>query len=181
MVLLRDPGLKGPGVKPPQRGLFKKEVIGADDCPLMHRWTLPLTLGGRVKVLLHHFLPNADDRDVHDHPRPFVTLVLKGGYDNLVPCPRCRRRQERDGINLGCAHCFHENGLVVGDHMTQGTVRFRAARHAHRTRVGPNGAWTLVLMGPLQRPWGFWRGRHWWGWREYEERFGLSMRCEDDR
>ncbi len=40
------------------------------------------------------------------------------------------------------------------------------------------GCWTLVLMGPVRRRWGFWRDGRWWFWRDYERVFGFGMRCE---
>jgi hypothetical protein len=68
---------------------LRREVIGPPECPLLHRWTL-LNLGPRVgKLMVHRFLPNADDRAVHDHPRPFLTFVLRGAYDDMAPCPFC--------------------------------------------------------------------------------------------
>jgi hypothetical protein len=167
------------------------EQIGPPECPILNRWTL---IGGAtgsasssLKLMVHHFLPNRDDRDVHDHPRPFLTLVLWGGYDDLVPCPDCDGSGYGDpeyveGTNVpllhGCPICRGE-GVVVGDRMRPGMLKRRLAHHRHRTRVGEGGCWTLVLMGPLRRPWGFWREGKWWPWREYEDRFGFGMRCED--
>lgn len=175
--------------------MIAKEVIGAPECPILHRWTL-LETGRMVpdpgipsrkihsgpKLMVHHFLANADDRDVHDHPRPFWTFVLWGSYDDYVPCPRC------DGTGV-CSHpswhfvriCTRCDGrtVVVGERMRRGMLRRRPAHHRHRTRVGPHGCWTVVLMGPIRRRWGFWRDGHWWFWRDYEDRFGFGMRCED--
>jgi hypothetical protein len=119
----------------------------------MHRWTLINTRFG--KLLLHHFLPNADDRAEHDHPSSFFTLVLAGGYSDLSP----------EGV----------------DRMRPGSLRFRPAEHRHKTKVGPKGCWTLVLMGPKRRAWGFWKEGRWWPWREHERRFGFGMRCPEDR
>jgi hypothetical protein len=156
--------------------LRNPEVIGPPDCPILHRWTL-LDLGPRVgKLMVHHFLPNADDRDVHDHPRPFWTYIVRGGYDDLVPCECAGTAWE------GCAGCVGRGGLPglrIGDRMRGGMLRRRPAEHAHRTRVGPRGCWTIVVMGPLQRRWGFWRRGKWWFWRDYEAEFGFAMRCED--
>lgn len=195
---------KGPGLKPPQVGPLKREVIGPDECPIMHRWTL-LDLGQRIgKLLVHHFLPNADDRAVHDHPRPFVTLVLRGGYEDLVPCtyPGCggdgalrvtlphppdatreERRQLKRVTYPPCPRCAHvpgSRGLMVGDRMHSGSVRYRPAEHQHRTRVGPDGCWTVVVMGPLARACGFIVDGEWMPWREHERRFGFGMRCGDE-
>lgn len=159
--------MKGPGLKPPQIGRFKREVIGPDECPIMYRWTILSTRFG--KLLVHRFLPNADDRAVHDHPRSFVTFILSGGYVDLQPCPFCARH---------CVHC-DADGLVVGDRLRRGAIRFRRATHQHRTRVAPNGCWSLVIMGPLVRQWGFWHEGKFWLWQEFERRFGYGMRCPE--
>jgi hypothetical protein len=143
--------------------MTEREIIGPPECPLFHRWTLlEPKIRGRVpfKVMLHHFMPNRQDADVpHDHPRSFVTLVLRGGYDDLIP---------------------DANGdLHVGDHLSAPTVRFRRAEHAHMTRTDDRGAWTLVIMGPERRPWGFWREGKWWHVKEFERIFGFAWRCAD--
>lgn len=181
------------------------EKIGAPDCPLILRWTivaagkpttspeqeafpllrLPKWLTRDRKLMVHHFMPNVEDRDCHDHPRPFWTLVLRGRYFDLVPCEHCRgegiERLEAQGQQVGalCRKCGVA-GVVVGDVMKAGMLRRRPAHHSHITRTDDRGAWTLVLMGPLARPWGFWRAGRWWPWRDYEAEFGFAMRCPTD-
>lgn len=139
--------------------MIKREVIGVPECPLMHRWTLlgEPTWPGKwpLKVMVHHFLPTQRDRDPHDHPRSFVTLVLLGGYDDIQP-----------------------TGTV--DRVRAPAVRFRPAEHAHITVAGKRGAWTLVVMGPKRRAWGFFRNGRWWPCKRYEDEFGLDFRCEAD-
>lgn len=199
----------GPGQPAGQirrRWLPNTEVIGPPECPILHRWTLvpwgEYTDGlGRVgsgrpkknwKLLLHHFLPNADDRDVHDHPRPFVTLVLRGYYDDMRACDACGGTGERLVRHVidypttmsfttvaACAAC-KASGVVLRERMKAGMLRYRPAIHAHRTKVGPRGCWTIVIMGPLQRRWGFWRGAEWFYWKDYEHKFGFGMRCDND-
>jgi hypothetical protein len=183
------------------------EHIGAPDCPIMNRWTivdekpaatashgqkvmsllpLPKWLTRDYKLMVHHFLPNVEDRDPHDHPRPFWTLVLKGCYFDLVPCPEC------DGVGTWteytspeeaghgpCPRCRGDK-VVVGDVMRRGMVRYRPAEHTHLTQTSRAGAWTVVVMCPLARPWGFWRSGKWWAWRDYEKEFGFAMRCPSD-
>jgi hypothetical protein len=115
------------------------EVIGPPDCPLLLRRTL---LSGRFgKLLWHRFMPGASDKAHHDHPRPFVTLVLRGGYDDLQP----------DGTR---------------ERLRAPAIRYRPAEHAHITRVHDDGATTVVVMGPLARAWGFWHDGSWWPWRD---------------
>lgn len=157
---------------------------------------LPKKLTRDRKLMLHRFLPNVEDRDPHDHPRGFWTFVLWGGYFDLVPCDRCGgegRYVPNRGIAgipehgdypkmvepIFCGTC-KGTGLVVGDRMKPGTLRYRPAEHRHVTQSSADGAWTLVVMGPLERPWGFWRGVKWWPWKDYEEEFGFSMRCPSE-
>jgi hypothetical protein len=134
-----------------------REEIGPPECPIMHRWTLLSTRFG--KLMLHHFLPNADDRAEHDHPASFLTIVLRGGYVDYAE---------------GRAN----------DRLRVGSVRFRSAEHRHRTHVSPRGCWTIVLMGPKRREWGFWAHylgqRRWLPWRDHEHIFGFGMRCPED-
>lgn len=147
------------------RLLPKAELIGAPDCPLLFRWTLyddtkwyfiPLakTLPWLFdwKLMVHFFVPYAEDTDPHDHPRSFATLVIKGGYLDIV------------------------DGKV--ERMERGRFRFRRSTHAHITAASSAGAWTIVVMGPLERPWGFIKNGRWWPWKKYEKEFGLSFRCD---
>lgn len=128
------------------------EVIGQPECPILRRRTL---LAGRAgKLLLHHFFAESRDRDPHDHPAAFLTIVLWGGYDDVQP-----------------------DGTV--DRLRAGSIRFRRARHTHTTYAGPKGAITLVVMGPKTKPWGFLRDGRYWPWRIYERRFGHGFRCSD--
>lgn len=161
--------------------LPRREIIGAPDCPLLHRWTL---WSGTLKVFVHHFLPNTTDPDVHDHPRAFFTLILRGSYDDLVRCATCGGSGREKKLHYvgqtftRCDWCLG-SGTVLNEVMKPGMLRRRSARHAHRTRTHDEGCWTIVVMGPLRRPWGFWREGRWWPFREYEERFGFVMRCEE--
>jgi hypothetical protein len=177
-------------------------VIGPDECPILHRWpvvngaagtqasqgvkpliALPGRLG-RFSIKLHHFLPNADDRDVHDHPWAFWTFVLRGSYDDMKECPVCEGKGEElrfagrwDGGLVPCRTCNGER-VVLRERMMPGKLRFRPAEHNHRTRVGPNGCWTIVVTGDRVRQWGFWRLGRFWTHKQYEDEFGVGMRCE---
>lgn len=130
---------------------MRVEVIGQPECPILHRRTLVSTRLG--KILWHYFLPTSRDRDPHDHPASFLTIVLWGGYDDVSP-----------------------DGTV--DRLRAGSIRRRQAEHTHTTYAGPRGARTLVLMGPKRKDWGFLREGRYWPWRVYERRFGHGFRCE---
>lgn len=165
----------------------------ADDDPERNR---------NFRLYLHHFFRRADDRDVHDHPNAFFTFCFFGSYEDMAPCRFCdgtgrrisldgyTRREADDGIVywMGsmanpsplyrrCERCDGD-GVIVNDRLRFGSFRYRPAEHTHRTRSGRFGAWTLVLMLPKSRSWGFWRDGKWWGAAEYEDEYGPAMRCE---
>lgn len=132
------------------------EVVGHDQCPVMYRWTLGRPFG--CKVMLHHFLPNGDDPEPHDHPWTFWTLILGGGYVDEQHYP---------------------DGSVGLEPMFRGRIRRRTAEHMHRTLVNPNGCWSIVVSMPASRDWGFlWNGA-WMPMAEYLDKRGeAAIRCD---
>lgn len=80
-------------------------------------------------VFLHKFLKGDPDH-IHDHPWPYATLILKGGYWEITPKGRFWR---------GPGH-----------------FRICSANSFHRIELEPSvTAWTLFMPGPQQREWGF--------------------------
>lgn len=161
----RDPRFRDahrPGEPAPKIGSW--EEIGPSECPIMYRRTLLSTRW--LKLLWHEFMPGASDEAAHDHPRSFITIVLRGGYDDVQPCPKC------------CANGWEPCGDIV-DEVRAPAIRFRPAEHAHITRVGPKGASTFVVMFKQRREWGFFRNGRWYPWRRFEQLFGLNWRCPE--
>ena len=135
-------------------------VTGQDGSPYLVRLTI---VGTPWFALMHHtFLRSDADRCLHDHPWPFVTLILSGGY-------------------------FEESqtGEVAKlDWRRPGTVLFRRATHRHRVILpdeyglptwGPNidrgvPATTLLVRGRKSRTWGFWTSDGWRRWTEFLDR-----------
>lgn len=157
---------------------FVTEIIGQPECPAMLRWTLADTKLG--KVMIHYFPPEVIDRDPHDHPWSFVTLVLRGEYrDESWFNPSFEARQ---------ASPFHipPEGIKLTERLRAGAIRFRPADHLHIVETDEKGCWTLVISGPLSRDWGFVRvGRgtgidrgRWFPFKEYVERWGGVRRCD---
>ena len=82
-------------------------------------------------VMLHAIHMNDADRHLHDHPWDFVSIVLRGGYE-----------EERPG------------GVIVK--RRAGSVAVRRAEDLHRVRILYRcPTWTLVLRGRERREWGF--------------------------
>jgi len=90
-------------------------------------------------IFIHKFL-KSDPDDVHDHPWPYATLILKGGYWEWIP------QFDSKGNK------FSEIAKWRGP----GHFRMCSATSYHRIELDPNiTAWTLFMPGPQQREWGF--------------------------
>ena len=96
-------------------------------------------------VFIHKFL-KSDPDDVHDHPWPYATLILKGGYYEWTPQ-------------------FDEQGRKFGEICKwRGPGHFRICRanSYHRIELDPSiTAWTLFMPGPQKREWGFLVNNRW--------------------
>ena len=90
-------------------------------------------------VFLHKFL-KSDPDDVHDHPWPYATLILKGGYWEWRPQ-------------------FNSVGEKITEFATwrgPGSFRWCGANSFHRIELDPSvECWTLFMPGPHKRDWGF--------------------------
>ena len=102
-------------------------------------------------IFLHKFL-KSDPDDVHDHPWPYATLILKGGYWEWIP------------------H-FDTVGRKTGEYQVwrgPGHFRISKANSFHRIELDPDiTAWTLFMPGPKQRDWGFLVKNQWIQWEQY--------------
>jgi hypothetical protein len=103
-------------------------------------------------VFLHKFL-KGDPDDVHDHPWPYVTLILKGGYYEWVPT-------------------FNPyTGDKVGEtRYWRGPGHFRICKPTsyHRIELAEGvTAWTLFMPGPQTREWGFFVNNKWVNNKQY--------------
>ena len=80
-------------------------------------------------IFLHKFL-QGDPDELHDHPWPYLTIILKGGYWEVTPKGRFWRGP--------------------------GSFRFAGPKSLHRVELEKGiSAWTLFIPGPKTRDWGF--------------------------
>lgn len=132
------------------------EPLGDPECPYLRRWAVDF---GPFAVRLHHWYRSDDKRAPHTHPWWFVTLVLRGAYDDwsYPPHPDAEIAfvERASGAVLEIPDL--ENRIV--DHLHAGSVRFRPADHVHSVAVRPGGCWTLMVSGRPSRKWGFWTRR----------------------
>jgi hypothetical protein len=131
--------------------------VGADGDPYLDRLRIVQTpwLG----VYLHHIHRPDRDRDPHDHPWAFASLVLCGGYQETV-WPDKRRHDRMFARIRG------RFSLATLD---------RDAAHIITAIKGP--LWTLVLTGPRRGDWGFWELGKFVPWREY---LGMTGKAASD-
>lgn len=128
----------------------RKRVImdRVDNEPYLERYYIFLKDRKRFpfNVFLHKFL-KGDPDDVHDHPWPYATLILAGGYYEWIPT-------------------FNPyTGDKVGEtRYWRGPGHFRICKPTsyHRIELAEGvTAWTLFMPGPQRREWGFWVKNKW--------------------
>ena len=115
--------------------------------PYLERYYLFLKDRNRFpfNIFLHKFL-KSDPDDVHDHPWPYATLILKGGYWEWVP----QFNSKNEKIN------------EVAVWRKPGHLRTASANSYHRIELDPSvECWTLFMPGPQRRDWGFLVNNKW--------------------
>lgn len=128
-------------------------VVGDPANPYLHRWYV-LPRNPLLNVYVHKFLRDDDDRALHDHPWPSVSLLLRGRYVEQTFTGRA---------NPATGERETERRLF-----TWGSVVFRGAEYAHRVElVGGVPAWTLFVTGPRVRKWGFHCPKGWVHWKDF--------------
>ena len=131
-------------------------IIGGADNPYLRRWWL-IPRNRFFNIYLHHFMRSDDDRALHDHPWPNISILLQGEY------------------------LEHRPGGVVKYRRT-GQIILRGPRSAHRIELQyhyvrvpdmPHAIWrapeiwTLFITGPKVREWGFLCPQGWRHWRDF--------------
>lgn len=132
---------------------------------LLKRWfvwgsdtTAPLGF----RILVHKLCRSDSDRECHDHPWPFISIVLWRGYMEQIERPEPGQHPEHP--------------TVIVRRNRPGMVLFRKATHRHRVvlRDETKPSWTLVFTRSPQRSWGFWRDGVWIHWKEF-----VALRCKE--
>jgi len=96
-------------------------------------------------IFIHKFL-KSDPDDVHDHPWPYATVILKGGYYEWIPQFDAQGRK------------ISEMSVWRGP----GSFRTCSANSYHRIELDPDiECWTMFMPGPHKREWGFFINNRW--------------------
>lgn len=132
-----------------------------------------LRIGPWVAIYLHHFIDDDWSKDFHDHPKRFVSIGLKGSYVEETPF---------EFTDEGGTQTITSRRAYIAP-----WIRSFPATHRHRivldrketfTGTWVDDCWTLVIVGPKTREWGFWLEGKWMSWKEYVSDWG---RCIERR
>lgn len=157
-----------------------EEINGANRCPTyLYRW---IAYGGRkresllvrilgqplFKAYFHHFVADDWSLDLHDHPKRFISVGLKGRYVEITP-----------RVKPGSHWCEEASCKICAGYRLE-TKTFTApwlrqfpAEHIHRIRMvrgwlgEVEDCWTFVIVLRGTREWGFWHLGKFIHWRAY--------------
>ena len=123
--------------------LFKhRDIQREDNAVYLRRYYILHTPWFRIR--LHHiFLSDYDC--LHDHPWNFLSILLKGSYNEVRASP------------LGCLDYKRYKA---------GNILYRKAEDRHRLIIN-KPVWSLVFMFKRRREWGFWTSKGWLPWFKY--------------
>jgi hypothetical protein len=107
-------------------------------------------------VLLHWiYLPDRD-RDAHDHPWPFASFIVRGGYKEEVSAAVTDQYGRWLGgepyMRKHRRFSWHRTGLNM----------------VHQITALKDRTVTLLLVGPRVREWGFYTNAGWVQWDVYD-------------
>ena len=98
-------------------------------------------------IFLHKLNRPDSDRALHDHPWNFVSLILKGGYDEKRPC------------FCGWKSCEFS---PITTTRSVGSFAYRKAEDLHAiVKLWRIPTWTLIIIGRHRRDWGFQTEKGW--------------------
>jgi hypothetical protein len=98
-------------------------------CNDLRRWKF--TVGSLFSVRLHHWVKGDPEEYQHAHPWNFLTIVLRGGYDDVG------------------------EGRPP-DRVRAPTVRYRGRDWRHSVVNCKPNTWTVVITGRIVDEWRFW-------------------------
>jgi hypothetical protein len=116
-------------------------------------WLIPPT--GNLAIRIHHILSNDNDRAFHDHPWANVSVVLKGGYWELMPE---HENQDPALDKIYYSRVWRKEGDII--------TRKATTRHRLELEDG-KPAVSMFIMGPYEQQWGFYSPEGKVYWREY--------------
>lgn len=130
------------------------QVIGPPKAPYLQRWWI---VKRRFFNLYLHRVPRSDDdRALHDHPSWNMSIILDGGYVEVMPTQSWQ-----------LSYVDFERGGLQRKRRGAGKWLWRSAHSRHRLEVAHEGAVTLWMRGPTIHGWGFYCRKGFVPWQEF--------------
>lgn len=162
-------------------------VITRDDgTPYLRRWWI-IPRNRFFNIYLHHIQGDDDDRALHDHPYVNVSVVLKGGYWEVMPHDGNQWRSEGDRLIPIDRGIWRRPGSIVFRRPTD-AHRLELHREVRRDVKGLKGygppipCWSLFITGPRVREWGFHCPKGWVPWQKFtspDNKGAIGKGCAD--
>lgn len=139
-------------------------VVGNPVSPYLRRWYV-IPRNRFLNIYYHEFLRSDEDRALHDHPWASMSVILSGGYVEVMP--------ENDGDSDVARAVVHRRVFRF-----TGQVSMRGPRALHRVELHghqfgcPAPAYTLFITGPKVRDWGFLCLNGWVPWQHFTKKDG---------
>lgn len=142
---------------------FPRQIIqGCQSTPLLYRWKLHIN--GDFMVYLHRFGRSDEDRQLHDHPFSFVSLILKHGYHEVRPIAPLRERLAVGDKSFD----LDDPQVQERAYYAPGSMLFRPSWYAHRVELEKTlPSWSLVVRTRKANDWGFFTHDGWKLWSEW--------------
>lgn len=144
------------------RGLFCGKLpqpdltIAPDGNPYLYRWYLHPKNSDQGNLYFHIQVADDPERPLHDHPWHNTSVILAGGYREIIAPPDTETHT-----------CWDlENPQIIQRYA--GDVVSRPAAQPHRLLLPKNIPYTMTIFitGPKEQDWGFYYPD---GWRSFEE------------
>lgn len=118
-------------------------------------WLYPFDEDNAINIRIHHILSSDSDRHLHDHSWPSTSIILKGGYWEIMPASegQLAALDATDRIRV-----WRSPGDVV--------TRQANSRHAIELPEGQT-SWSMFIMGKYEQKWGFYTDVGKIYWRDY--------------
>lgn len=115
-------------------------VPDIDDPDKDYLWRLRIIQTPLFGIYLHKLCGPDSRAELHDHPWPFISFILHGGYRENVQC------------NCGFEHCDY---YAVPRHIYRMNVKRYNNSYHWIAELDRTPTWTLVLVGRRRRVWGY--------------------------
>lgn len=154
--------------------------IGGKADPYMLRYYI-IPRNKYLNIYLHKMVKDDDDRALHDHPWPFLTIILWGGYTEVQPAKEYifDWYLAREGIRTGLWKSVV--GRLTEYVRKPFSIHYRPEFWPHRLRLRGKCSWSIIITGRQNRNWGFYTRSGWVRWEDFTINTGKESVYADQK